>query len=265
MKYVLFVINFLFFLLGAAALGIGIWATVDKNKMTVLAKVGADNTDFNVTGLLESAAIALMVGGAAILLIGFLGCFGAVKENQCLLLLYVIFLGIIVIEEITVVAITIVFKGQVQDEVKSFIKKHINTTYEGRIDTSEEFSLGLDYAQVYFHCCGVDNYTEFEYATKWNKTSATNETMEIPPTCCKLKNEDAYYKDPKDAKLQDKDCPVNPNDGNSYMHKACWTSIESWLDSRIYAVIGIAGGILVLEVFCIIFASCIICAIRKDN
>ena len=33
--------------------------------------------------------------------------------------------------------------------MKSFIKEHINTTYEGRIDTSEEFSLGLDYAQVY--------------------------------------------------------------------------------------------------------------------
>ena len=38
---------------------------------------------------------------------------------------------------------------QVEDKVKDFIKKHINTTYEGRIDTSEEFSLGLDFAQVY--------------------------------------------------------------------------------------------------------------------
>ena len=74
-------------LLGAAALGLGIWAYVDKNKMAVLAKVGADNTDFNITGLLESAAIVLMVGGAAILLIGFLGCCGAFKESQCLLVL----------------------------------------------------------------------------------------------------------------------------------------------------------------------------------
>ena len=74
-------------LLGAAAFGLGIWAYVDKSKMTVLAKVGADNTDFNVIGLLESAAIVLMVGGAAILLIGFLGCCGAFKESQCLLVL----------------------------------------------------------------------------------------------------------------------------------------------------------------------------------
>ena len=38
-------------------------------------------------GLLESAAIVLMVGGAAILLIGFLGCCGAFKQSQCLLCL----------------------------------------------------------------------------------------------------------------------------------------------------------------------------------
>ena len=60
---------------------------MDKNKLTVLTKVGVENSDFNVIGLLESAAIVLMVGGAAILLLGFLGCCGAFKESQCLLCL----------------------------------------------------------------------------------------------------------------------------------------------------------------------------------
>ena len=45
--------------------------------------------------------------------------------------------------------------------------------------------------------------------------------MEIPPTCCKLKNEDAYFKNPADAKLDDPNCPVAPTDQNSYMHKVC--------------------------------------------
>jgi hypothetical protein len=42
---------------------------------------------------------------------------------------------------------------KVQDELKDFLKKNINTTYEGKIDTKEEFSLGLDYAQVYVSTC----------------------------------------------------------------------------------------------------------------
>ena len=69
------------------ALGLGIWAIVDKNKMAVLAKVGAENSDFNFVGLLESASIVLIVGGAAVLLLGFFGCCGAAKESQSLLCL----------------------------------------------------------------------------------------------------------------------------------------------------------------------------------
>ena len=39
------------------------------------------------SGLLESAAIVLMVGGIAVLIIGFLGCCGAMRESTCLLCL----------------------------------------------------------------------------------------------------------------------------------------------------------------------------------
>ena len=53
--------------------------------MAVLSKVGAENSDFNISGLLDSAAIVLIIGGAAVLLLGFFGCWGAYKENQCLL------------------------------------------------------------------------------------------------------------------------------------------------------------------------------------
>lgn len=37
-------------MLGAAAFGLGIWALVDKNKMNVLTKVGAENSNFDVVG-----------------------------------------------------------------------------------------------------------------------------------------------------------------------------------------------------------------------
>lgn len=37
-------------LLGAAAFGLGIWALVDKNKMIVLTRVGAQDSNFDVIG-----------------------------------------------------------------------------------------------------------------------------------------------------------------------------------------------------------------------
>ena len=43
--------------------------------------------------------------------------------------------------------------------------------------------------------------------------------MVIPPSCCMIKNEDDFYKNPGDAQLKETDCPVNPTDGNSYQNK----------------------------------------------
>ncbi|KAH3710161.1 tetraspanin-18-like [Dreissena polymorpha] len=264
MKYLLFIINFIFFVLGAAAFGLGIWALADKNKMNVLTKIGAASSNFDVIGLLESAAIVLLVGGACILVIGFFGCCGAIKQSQCLLCLYAIFLLLIVILEIAAIAIAASFRGKVTTEVKSFLKESINSTYQGKVDTNEEFSLGLDYAQVYFQCCGIDSYTDFYGATKWNRTVNTSVTMKIPPTCCKLIDKDAFLKDQKFDPI-DKNCPYDPNDTNSNMNKPCWTSIEDYLKSRIGVVIGIAAGILVLEILCVVFACCIISTLRAES
>lgn len=262
MKYILFVINFLFFVLGVAAFALGIWALVDKNKMNVLTKVGADGSNFDVVGLLESAAIVLLVSGACIMVMGFLGCWGAFKQSQCLLCLYAIVLVFIVILELAAIIIAATFQGRVTSELKDFLKKNINETYEGDIKTSEEFSLGLDYAQVYFHCCGVDSYTEFAGATKWKAGSGKNLT--VPLTCCVLKDDDAYLKD-QNAEPKNPNCPTTPTSMDSYKDSPCWSSIESYLKDRISVVIGIAAGILVLEIICIVFACCIISALRKNE
>lgn len=260
MKYILFVINFLFFLLGAAALALGIWALVDKNKMNVLAKVGADSTNLNVIGLLETAAIVLLVGGAAVLIIGFLGCCGAMKQNKCLLTLYTVFLILILIIEIAAIVLAAVFRGKVTDEMKTFLKNAITTRYEGKVDTAEEFSLGVDYAQVYFGCCGIDSYTDFYTAQHWNRT-ATGTLMIIPPSCCVMKDKDEFLKNQK-YNLVNTQCPYDGN--NSNKDKPCWDSIQSFLKSRIAIVIGIACGVAALEIICVIFACCIISELRKD-
>jgi len=68
---------------------------------------------------------------------------------------------------------------------------------------------------VQFQCCGVDGYTDFNSATKWTKyNNAAGNPMQIPPTCCKLKDSDAFLKD-QTAELVDNDCPWNPSTTNS--------------------------------------------------
>ena len=63
--------------------------------------------------------------------------------------------------------------------MKSFIKKHINTTYEGRIDTSEEFSLGLDYAQVYVSLGQKSNILRSKYISKHSMPMAKTDAASV--------------------------------------------------------------------------------------
>jgi len=84
LKYIFFFFTFVLFLLGCVAIGIGAWASIDKGFTTL---IGA-----NVPGVdahaLKQAAVLLIIVGIGIMLVGFLGCCGAMKENTCFLGLF---------------------------------------------------------------------------------------------------------------------------------------------------------------------------------
>ncbi|KAH3717372.1 tetraspanin-18-like [Dreissena polymorpha] len=263
-RNLLFVISSIVFAVGSVAFGLGIWALVDKNKINFLTKDGAASSNFSINGLLESAAIVLLVGGVCVMVLGFIGCFGAIMQNKCVLVCmcsYAIFMLLIVILEIAAISIAASFRGKITTEMKSFLIQRINSKYQGRVDTNEPFSLGLDFAQVYFQCCGIDSYADFNRSSEWNRTGEQG-IMKIPPACCKLKDKDAFLKHQKYEPIN-WNCPYNPTAINSNMSKPCWKSIEDHLKSRIGVIIGIAAFILVSEILCVVVAGCIIRSMPK--
>ncbi|KAL3889978.1 hypothetical protein ACJMK2_002290 [Sinanodonta woodiana] len=246
-KYILFVVNLLVFMIGAAAVAVGIWALVDKtNKLDPLTKLGANTGEYNVVGLLQTGAIVMIVGGGIVVIIAFLGCCGAIKESSCMICLYAVLLILILGLEIAAVVLAAIFRSRFETEAKDFIKKNINSTYEGTFSTKEPFSLAIDFAQVYFDCCGVDNYTDFYGDVHWNRTTPENKTMKIPPSCCNLAGDkDTFFKD------QSKGSPKNPNctvDGkDSYMDQPCWKGVLDFIQSRATIVLGVAIGVVAAE------------------
>ena len=70
---------FVFQLLGCAVLGVGIWVRADPQFREYVDSNG--NFNFLYTG-----AYILIVVGVIIMLVGFLGCWGALRENQAMLL-----------------------------------------------------------------------------------------------------------------------------------------------------------------------------------
>ncbi len=71
-------------LAGAAILGVGVWVKVDSGSMLDL----LDKVEGAPSGLSQLANVSygLITVGAVLLVIGFLGCCGAIRESRCMLL-----------------------------------------------------------------------------------------------------------------------------------------------------------------------------------
>lgn len=92
-KYFLFLFNLIFFILGAVILGFGVWILADKSSFISVLQTSSSS--------LRMGAYVFIGVGAVTMLMGFLGCIGAVNEVRCLLGLYFAFLLLILIAQVT--------------------------------------------------------------------------------------------------------------------------------------------------------------------
>lgn len=78
-------------LLGCVILGIGIWIKVDPTTIADVAKEDPQLQEFfeelHTYGYESAGAYVLIAVGSIIMVIGFLGCCGAIRESQCMLVL----------------------------------------------------------------------------------------------------------------------------------------------------------------------------------
>lgn len=148
-KYLMFAFNFLFWLLGCAILGVGIWVRVDKNFKEYI----DGSESFNV---LYTAAYILIAVGAIIMVIGFLGCCGAIRESQCMLATFFIFLFIIFIVLLGAGIWAIVQKQSLKDAVEKALVENVRNYYEN--DAAKNF---MDSIQESFECCGAKGAQDY--------------------------------------------------------------------------------------------------------
>ncbi|KAI5641019.1 tetraspanin family domain-containing protein [Phthorimaea operculella] len=78
-KYMIFVLNFIFWLFGGLLIGVGLYAFIDKWQATGLIKL---DTVYDV--MLNISLLIALLGGV-VFIVSFAGCVGALRENTCLL------------------------------------------------------------------------------------------------------------------------------------------------------------------------------------
>jgi len=113
MRGLLLLLNILFVIFGLLLIGIGVYIKVDNNFASFFDKF-TEEAGFEAQSL-GFLAFVMIGGGVFTLLIALLGCMGTLWHNRCLLYLYAIIVGLLMIVELAGFIMAFVYKGKLTD------------------------------------------------------------------------------------------------------------------------------------------------------
>uniref|UniRef100_A0A8C9RLG6 Tetraspanin n=1 Tax=Scleropages formosus TaxID=113540 RepID=A0A8C9RLG6_SCLFO len=165
LRTVMIVFNAIIFLAGNIILGLGIWVKVESESL-VKVLWNTEDTPEGANPVFHMGYLLIAVG-AVLLVMGFLGCCGAMKESPCMLLLFFVIVLLIFIAEVAGVVMIFIFNTRVKHAYTYIIR-------EGGLYVCI-FSL----CPFQLNCCGFYNYTDFTGSPFNNMTAGR-----YPDTCC---------------------------------------------------------------------------------
>ncbi|KAI1882093.1 hypothetical protein AGOR_G00247140 [Albula goreensis] len=144
-KYLMFAFNCLFWLAGTAVLAIGLWLRFDPKTKGLFE--GEESPSVFFTGV-----YILIAAGALMMVVGFLGCCGAIQESPCMLGLFFFCLLIIFAVEIAAGIWGLSNQDKIVNDVIEFYEK----TFENYKNTKQEvLKETLRLIQFGLNCCGT--------------------------------------------------------------------------------------------------------------
>lgn len=158
-KQIMFGFNFIFVITGIIILTVG--ASVKAYYYPY--EIFLDDRYFSLPNM-------LIATGSLIFFISFLGCYGAMRENWMILMVFSVLLSIIFIFELSVGIAGYVLRDKTSN--------YIESTLSGSMviyDTQSSISSMWDVIQEEFECCGVHDYNDWQ--TPFNSSL-------LPVSCC---------------------------------------------------------------------------------
>ncbi|XP_072527623.1 CD81 molecule a [Salminus brasiliensis] len=223
-KYMLFFFNFIFWLAGCVILGVSLWLRHDQKTSSLL---DLKYEDASAPSTFYISVYILIAVGAVMMFVGFLGCYGAIQESQCLLGTFFACLVILFACEVAAGIWGFIHKDKISKELINFY----DSVYDrGVAETVTEKKQAAAAVLKVFHetlqCCGKDGFTSI--LTGW----ATD--------LCPEKKAILSYQE------------------------SCHSKIKTLFTEKIY-LIGIAALVVaVIMIFEMIFSMVLCCGIRNS-
>ena len=159
LKVTVIAFNILFFLVGCAILGCGIYLQLEQaNYLDLFGE------------LYGYSAIIFIVIGGIMMTISFFGCIGAWSGSPCLLKTFAYLIVVILLVQIVGIIVIYFHKDDIQDQLKKGLENYDTT------DATDGVTKVWDSLQQNYACCGI---TEPE---NWGQRLG-NHT--VPDSCCK--------------------------------------------------------------------------------
>ncbi|XP_074594821.1 CD63 antigen-like [Brevipalpus obovatus] len=158
-KYILGVFNLAFFL---SSIGIIALCSQALGMQSSLEKI----LDLNTVYL-----VGIIVAAVMLLILSFLGCCGALRENHCMLISYGTLLMLIMIVEIALGVLVILYRYKVETYATEGMNKFLDKYEFGGNNTE---TLIIDDLQLNIKCCGAQNVSDW----------TAKQGGKIPESCC---------------------------------------------------------------------------------
>ncbi|XP_038549249.1 tetraspanin 35 [Micropterus salmoides] len=239
LKGMMVLFNGIIFLAGAAILGVGIWVKVDSGSIfSFLGKI--DNVPPELNQVLNVGYLLIAIG-ALLLIIGFLGCCGAIRESQCMLLMFFIIVLVVFIAEVAGAVVILVFRplaDQLLFKLGTAAVENIRKDYGKNPDTTGLWNTTM----TTLKCCGFYNYTDFK-----NSSYYVNNNKQFPPQCC------PSYSSPCNETMANSTTTIT----------GCFPKIKKLIDDNTVVIVAVALGIAALEICAMAVSLILFCRIKS--
>lgn len=221
----MFFFNFLFWVCGTLILALAIWLKVSKDGKEIVTSGDSGTNPFVAVNILIAV-------GSIIMVLGFLGCCGAVKESRCMLLLFFIGLLLILLLQVAAGILGATFKSESSRILNETLYDNAKLLSETS-DEAKEFQKAMIAFQSEFKCCGL----------KFGAADWGSNFQEAKESCKCTESECENY------------------GGEKVYQTTCLSMIKELVEKNIIIVIGIAFGLAIIEILGLVFSMVLYCQI----
>lgn len=245
-KYLLFIFNFIFWIISLVMVSIGVYARMMKHAEAALACLSAD------------PAIMLMVVGVLMFIITFCGCVGSLRENICLLQTFCICLTVIFLLQLAAGILGFIFSDKARGKVTEVINRAI-VHYRDDIDLQNL----IDFGQKEFGCCGGVTYIDWSQNMYFscNDDNPSRERCSVPFSCCIMSKEKVVINTMCGQGMQKLEYIEA---GNNIHTNGCIDKMVNWIHSNLFLLGGIALGLAIPQLVGILLSQILINQIKDQ-